>query len=79
MVNQFKNKLPSGFYETITRKVVTLDAIKKGVTIGEITAYDMEAFFNRALILSDKLKICHDTLFDFELSAYPAFPFPFLM
>ena len=45
----YENKLPQGFYNKISRYVVTIDTPMKGINLGAVTTVDIEVVFNRTL------------------------------
>ncbi len=67
----YENKLPHGFYNKISRFVVTMDTTMKGINMGTVTTVDIELVFNRTLgiIGSEEFDI-HD-LFSHELAPIP--------
>ena len=53
MAHSFKESISEGFHNPITKKVKTLEALKKGVKIGSKTAYDIEALFSHLFAWPD--------------------------
>ena len=45
----YENKLPQGFYNKISRYVVTTDTPMKGINMGTVTTVDIDVVFNRTL------------------------------
>ena len=54
------------------KNLVSLEVLKKGVKLGELTAYDMDSFFNRTILIGQKLLVEDSTMLSHELCAYPA-------
>jgi hypothetical protein len=48
----FENALPTGFYETISKKVVTMNSTKKSIRVGGKDVYDLNLIYSRVLGLS---------------------------
>ncbi len=71
MVADFKKALPTGFYNPIHSKVVTMEAMKKGVRVGAGTVYDMEKLYGRLLVLSQKRDVSLESMLCFELAPLP--------
>lgn len=44
MASEFTNKLPQGFYQPLSKQVVTMETLKKGMKIGNKMVYDMESY-----------------------------------
>ena len=45
----FENALPTGFYETISKKVVTMNSTKKSIRVGGKDVYDLNLIYSRVL------------------------------
>jgi hypothetical protein len=71
MARDFSKSLPDGFHNPITGKVQTMEAMKKGVKVGEKTIYDMEALFSRLLIVGQTRNVNLKSVFEYELCAVP--------
>ena len=52
--------LPQGLYVSIKTKLVSLEVLKNGVKLGELTAYDMDSLFNCTILIGQKLLAVHD-------------------
>ena len=60
LVKSFIYSLPGqGLYASIKTKVVSLEVLEKGVKLGELTAYDMDFFFKRTMLIGQKLLVVH--------------------
>ncbi len=71
MAADFKSHLPSGFYNAIHSKVVTMETMKKGVKLADRTIYDMEKLYARLLVISQRRDISLETLMCYELAPLP--------
>ena len=67
----FIGSLPRCFYTSIKKKLVLLEVLKKGVKLGELTAYDMDSFCNRTIFAGQKLLAGDSLMLSHELCAYP--------
>ena len=75
MLSSFQNSLPEGFHKPIRAQVHTMEVMKKGVMIGDKTAYNMEKLYGRLLVISNKrnLSLAYVSyVFGFELAPLPA-------
>ena len=45
----FKRRLPQGLYETITKKVVTMDHARKHVKVGAVKVFDTNLIYSRVI------------------------------
>ncbi len=71
MAAEFRECLPTGFYNVIHSKVVTMEAMKRGVKVGDTTVYDMEKLYGRLLVLSQKRDVSLESMLCFELAPLP--------
>ncbi|MES9884700.1 MAG: hypothetical protein ABW185_27970 [Sedimenticola sp.] len=71
MAADFNGRPPTGFYNAIHAKVVTMETMKRGVKVGDKTVYDMEKLYARLLILSQRRDVSLDKLLCFELAPLP--------
>ena len=71
MAAQFISSLPHGFYKPISKRVVTMETMKKGVKIGNSHTYDMEKLYAMLLVVSQHRDIRVSDLFKYELSPVP--------
>ena len=60
LVKSFICSLPQGLYVSIKTKLVSLEVLKNGVKLGELTAYDMDSSFNCTILIGQKLLVVHD-------------------
>ena len=72
----FEAALPNGFYDTISKKVITMEASKKHVKMGEKTIVNTELLFSRLLGLQGS---CRESLDIKELLTYELSPVPTAM
>ena len=71
-LQNFKEKLPTGFYDTITKTVHTMSSSKMHITIGDKKIVNTELIYARAMALKDsERKIDTDLLLGYELSPIP--------
>lgn len=72
-MKRFEAALPNGFYDTISKKVITLEASKKHVKMGEKTIVNTELLFSRLLGLQGSCREFLDIkdLLTYELSPVP--------
>ena len=56
MIHSFYNDMPSGFYDSIRKRVTMMATAKKGVTVGDGTVFDMEKLYGRMLVVGQQ---CH--------------------
>ena len=47
----FESRLPQGLYETITKKVVTMDHARKDVKVGTLKLFDTNLIYSRVIVL----------------------------
>ena len=73
LMKNFEESLPKGFYQAISKKVITLAAGCRSLKIGDSKVYDLNAIYSRviALLASDRDMDIKD-LFSYELSPVPA-------
>ena len=48
-MNVFESRLPQGLYETITKRVVTMDHAKKPVKVGAVKVFDTNLIYSRVI------------------------------
>lgn len=72
MMGEFVKSLPDGFHNSIPGKIKTMEAMKKGVQVGEKMTYDMEALFSRLLIVGQTRNISLSSVFEYELCGVPS-------
>ena len=58
-------------YTSIKTKLVSLEVLKKGVKLGELTACDMDSFFKHTILIGQKLLVEDSYRAVHELYAYP--------
>ena len=68
---QFPDSLSSNFHTTIKRKVKTMVALKKGVTVKGKAIYDIEMLFSQLLVVVQQRNVEIADIFQFELSPVP--------
>ena len=71
MLHSFYNDMPSGFYDSIRKRVTLMETAKKGVTVGDGTVFDMEKLYGRMLVVSQQRHIDMCLVFSFELAPHP--------
>ena len=54
MTAKFSAALPGGFYQPLKKKVITMEALKRSIKVGGKNLYDMEMFYARMLVTSQK-------------------------
>ena len=57
VAHSFCNPLPSGFRAKISNQVKTMEQLKRGMTVGDKTAFDLEAIFLRLLMGGQKRQL----------------------
>ena len=60
IVNHFINNLPDGFYQTLSKKVVTMKSLQKPVKCGDVEVIDTSLIYSRVVALqltSEAMKI----------------------
>ena len=68
-MNQFASKWPTGFYDSIKKKVTTMAVSKNCLKINEIPVYDTEIIFSRILCLMSSGDVdLQDVIGNYELS-----------
>ena len=60
LVKSFICSLPKGLYASIKTKLVSQEVLKKGVELGKLTAYVMDFYFKRTILISQELLIVHE-------------------
>ena len=68
---QLSASLSSEFHKTITKKVKTMELLKKAVTVKGKATYDIETLFIRLLVVGQQHSIDIADVFQFELSPVP--------
>ena len=68
---QFSASLSSDFHTTIKKKVKTMVALKKAVTVKGKAIYDIETLFSRILVMGQQRSVEIADIFQFELSPVP--------
>lgn len=68
---QFSDSLSSNFHTTIKKKVKTMVALKKAVTVKGKAIYDIEMLFSRLLVVGQQRNVEIADVFQFELSPVP--------
>ena len=72
MSTKFSSSLPGGFHTPISKKVVTMKFMPKGVKVNGKIVRDLQAIFARLLVVGSKRHMELSALFDFELGPVPA-------
>ena len=68
----FESRLPGGLYETITKKVVTMDHAKKHVKVGAVKVFDTNLIYSRVIGLQASGRdIDIEDVLDHELAPVP--------
>ena len=67
----YENNLRQGFYNKISRYVVTMDTSMKGMNMGAIRTVDIEVVFNRTLSIIGSEEFHLADLFSDELAPIP--------
>ena len=67
----FENALPAGFYQTITKKVVTLNSTKKSIKVGDKDVYDLNLIYYMVLGLQLSREIDLRDVLKYELAPLP--------
>ena len=60
LVKSFICSLPKGLYASIKTKLVSQEVLKKGVELGKLTAYVMDIFFKRTILIGQELLVVHE-------------------
>lgn len=68
---QFSASLSSDFHTTIQKKVKSMEALKKAVTIKGKANYDLETLFSRLMVVGQQRSVEVADVFQFELSPVP--------
>ena len=71
MLRSFYKDMPSGFYNSIRKRVTTMETAKKGVKVGDGTVFDMEKLYGRMLVVSQQRHIDLRRVFSYELAPHP--------
>ena len=66
MAEEFSAALPGGFYQLLKKKIVTMGALKRSIRVGGKNVHDMEMFYARILVISQKRYVHLQELFQFE-------------
>jgi hypothetical protein len=72
MSTKFSSSLPGGFHTPISKKVVRMKFMPKGVKVNGKIVRDLQAIFARLLVVGSKRHMELSALFDFELGPVPA-------
>lgn len=72
MAAEFSAALPGRCYQPLKKKVITMKASKRSMKVGGKSVYDMEKFYARMLVISQKRDVHLQELFQFELSPVPS-------
>lgn len=72
MTAEFSAALPGAFYQPLKRKVITMEASKSSIKVGGKNVYDMEMFYARMLVISQKRDGQLQEFFQLELSPVPS-------
>ena len=68
---QFSASLSSDFHTTIQKKVKSMEALKKAVTIKGKANYDLETLLSRLMVVGQQRSVEVADVFQFELSPVP--------
>ena len=71
MLRSFYNDMPSVFYDSIRKRVTTIETANKGVKVGDGTMFDMKKLYGRMLVVSQQRHIDIRRVFSFELAPHP--------
>lgn len=69
---EFQKRMPDGFYKPLSKKVVTMEVMRKSIKVGDKQVYDMEQFYGRMIVLSQTRKLDLKEVFSFELAPVPS-------
>lgn len=71
-VAAFKANLPEGFYTPQSKKVVTMEAMKKSVKVGDVEVIDTSLIYSRVLALQlSRESLTMEDVLKYELAAIP--------
>ena len=68
MATQFISNLPSGFHNPIKTKVVTIEAMKKRVKVGDASTYNVKQLYGHLLVISKSRDIQLSEVFKYKLA-----------
>ena len=71
VAHSFCNLLPSGFRVKISSQVKTMKQLKRGMKVGDKTAFDLETIFLRLLMVGPKRQLQLAPIFQYELCTIP--------
>ena len=67
----FESLLPTGFYGTITKEVITMNVAKKSINIGDKHVYDVNLIYSRVLGIQQSREIDFKDVLKHELAPIP--------
>ena len=71
VAHSFCNPLPSGFRVKMSSQVKTMEQFKRGMKVGDKTAFDLETIFLRLLMVGQKRQLQLGPIFQYELCNIP--------
>ena len=71
MFRSFYNDMSSGVYDSIRKRVTTMETAKKGVKVVDGTVFDMDKLYGRMLVVSQQRHIDLRRVFSYELAPDP--------
>ena len=71
-MSSFENTLPSGFYESLSKRVVTIKAAKKSMIVRGKYVYNTKVIYARVLGLQQSLDIGIQDVIRHELAPFPS-------
>ena len=71
-MSSFENTLPSGFYEPLSKRVVTIKAAKKSMIVRGKYVYNTKVIYDRVLGLQQSLDIGIQDVIRHELAPFPS-------
>ena len=72
ITRNFVNSLPECFHKAISGEIKTMDTMKRGIKVGGAMIYDMEALFNRLVIVGQNRNTSLVSVFEYEICAVPS-------
>ena len=71
VAHSFRNPLPSRFRAKISNQVRTMEQLKRGMTVGDKTAFDLQTIFLRLLMVGQKRQLQLAPIFQYGLCNIP--------
>ena len=71
-MKEFESTWPEGFHSTISKKIITMSAMKKNIKVGSCQIYDTNLIYSRVIGLQASRDINMKDVLEYELCPVPA-------